>query len=257
MPAAPSRPRSPRRSRPRRTKGSAGRRSGATTSSPASARSRAPTGSGTLEQGDNRGAGRAALWLVYSHGYILAQPAIAGGWAERALRLLEGLEPGPEHVWLAISTAAATPAVDTVETRRLVREAADIGRGLPRPDLEAMGLASEGLVLVGEGEVAGGMRLLDEAAAAAIASDSDDFAAVGHTCCAMLAACALAGDVERASEWSERTTAYAGRYGFRPLYATCLHLVRGRLDLAWPGGRRRRRSCCGPRASSQWSEPPP
>ena len=174
-----------------------------------------------LDQQDQRGAGRVALWLVYSHGYIRGEPAVAAGWGERAFRLLDGLAPGPEHVWLAVVTAAGRFGDDTGEARRLVRDAAEIARLLTRPDLEAMGLASEGLVLVYEGEVPAGMRLLDEAAAVAIASDSPDFAAVGHTCCAMLAACELACDVERASEWCDRTTEYARRYGFRPLYATC------------------------------------
>jgi len=173
-----------------------------------------------LERDDRRDAGRVALWLAYTHGYIRGQPAIAGGWGERATRLLEGLPPGPEHVWLAIATAAARGG-DAEQQRRLACEAAEIARGLARPDLEAMGLASEGLCLVAEGKVGEGMRLLDEAAAAAIASHSDDFAAVGHACCAMLAACELAGDLERASEWCERTTEYASRYGFRPLHATC------------------------------------
>jgi LuxR family maltose regulon positive regulatory protein len=176
-----------------------------------------------LDRDDRRGAGRVALWLAYSHGYIRSEPAVAAGWTERASRLLDGLVPGPEHVWLAISIAGAMRGGpdDAEQVHRLVSEATEIARGLARPDLEAMGLASEGLTLVAEGEVAKGMRLLDEAAAAAIASGSDDFAAVGHTCCAMLAACEIAGDIERASTWSERTTEYAKRYGFRPLRATC------------------------------------
>lgn len=44
-----------------------------------------------LGRDDRRGAGRVALWLAYSHGYIRGQPAIAGGWGERAFRLLEGM----------------------------------------------------------------------------------------------------------------------------------------------------------------------
>jgi ATP/maltotriose-dependent transcriptional regulator MalT len=173
-----------------------------------------------LERDERRGAGRAALWLVYSHGYILGQRAIAGGWIERALRLLDGLSAGPEHVWLAVAIAA-TRGHDAAENCRALRDAAEIGRRLARPDLEALGLAGEGLVRVIEGEFAGGMRLLDEAAAAAIASGSDDFAAVAHTLCAMLVACEYACDFERASEWSGRTAEYARRHRFRPLHATC------------------------------------
>lgn len=172
-----------------------------------------------LGHDDLRGAGRTALWLAYCHGYVLGQPVVAGGWGQRAVRLLDGLAPGPEHVWLAIASAAGS---DDVERQRaLAAQAAQIARDLARPDLEAMGLASEGLCLVTEGDLAAGMRLLDEGATAAIASASDDFAAVAHACCAMLAGCELVGDIDRASAWCERTSRYARRYGFRPLSATC------------------------------------
>ncbi len=175
---------------------------------------------GYLARDDRRGAGRVALWLAYTHGYILGQGSVGGGWGERAARLLAGLAPGAEHVWLAIATAAAQGR-DAERQRRLAHEATVLARELGRPDLEAMGLATEGLCLVAEGDAGEGMRRLDEAAVVAITSDSDDFAAVAHACCAMLAACELTGDVERASQWFERTSAYARRFGFRPLRATC------------------------------------
>lgn len=168
---------------------------------------------------DLRSAGRTALWLAYCHGYVLGEPAVAGGWGQRALRLLDGLPPGPEHVWLAI--AAGAGAEDVERERALAAQAAQIARGLGRLDLEGMGLATEGLCLVADGDVAEGLRLLDEGAAAAITSAGEDFAAVAHACCAMLAGCEIVGDIDRASEWCERTTRYARRYGFRPLSATC------------------------------------
>jgi LuxR family maltose regulon positive regulatory protein len=175
-----------------------------------------------LGRDDRRGGGRVAFWLAYSYGSLRGQPAVAGGWSERAVRLLEGLTPGPEHVWLANGLATmAVARADTREVRRLGREAAEIARGLGRPDLEAMGLALEGRALVIEGEVGDGMRLLDEATATAMVSATDDFNCVGMTCCTMLAACELTGDIGRASEWCERTTEYARRYGLRPLFAVC------------------------------------
>src|SRR5688572_24492770 len=54
-----------------------------------------------LERGDRRGAARVAVWLAWSYGSFRGQQAVAEGWWERARRLLEGLEPGPEHAWLA------------------------------------------------------------------------------------------------------------------------------------------------------------
>ena len=192
-----------------------------------------------LAREDRRGAGRVAFWLAYSYGSLRGQPAVAGGWSERAVRLLEGLTPGPEHVWLANGLATmAVARADTQEVRRLGREAAKIARGLARPDLEAMGLALEGRALVIEGQVGAGMRLLDEATATAMVSGTDDFNCVGMTCCAMLAACELTGDIGRASEWCERTTEYARRYGLRPLFAVCrtsyarVLIWRGRWDEA-------------------------
>ena len=174
-----------------------------------------------LECDDQRGAGRAAFWLASSY-LSLGQPAVAGGWAKRAVRLLDGLTPGPEHAWLSAGLALmALGRGETLEAQRLGREAADIGREIERPDLEAMGLALEGHALVAEGQVLDGMRLLDEAAATAIGSGSADFACVGQTCCTMLAACELTGDIERASEWCEHTTEYARRYRFRTLFAVC------------------------------------
>ena len=44
---------------------------------------------------------------------------------------------------------------ETLEAQRLGREAAEIARGIERPDLEAMGLALEGHALVAEGQVDG------------------------------------------------------------------------------------------------------
>lgn len=174
-----------------------------------------------LERGDERGAGRAAFWLASSY-LSLGQPVVANGWAERTVRLLDGLTPGPEHVWLSAGLALmALGRGETREARQHGRDAAEIARGIERLDLEAMGLALEGHALVAEGQVAAGMRLLDEATATAIGSGSADFACVGQTCCTMLAACELTGDIERASEWCEHTTEYARRYRFRTLFAVC------------------------------------
>jgi ATP/maltotriose-dependent transcriptional regulator MalT len=84
-----------------------------------------------------------------------------------------------------------------------------------------MGVALEGEALVAEGAFAEGLRLLDGAAAMAIASGSEDFACVTTTCCSMLAACELADDVERASQWCHVATEYALRYGMRNIFAIC------------------------------------
>lgn len=187
-----------------------------------------------VARGDVRGAGRTAVWLAYSHASLMGEPAVASGWGERAGRLLADLEPGPEHVWLVVGAASSAMAGgDTVEVRRLARRSVELARRLGRPDLEAVGLALEGRALVTQGDVAAGMSRLDEAAATAMASATSDFACVGQTCCTMLAACELTGDIERASEWSDRTSDYARRLGFRSLFAICRASYAG--VLIWRG----------------------
>ncbi len=115
-----------------------------------------------LERGDRRGAARVAGWLAWCYGSFRGQLAVAGGWVETARRLLEGLEPGPEHAWLApFGGMKALRGGDTAAAIRLAREAAEIARAAARPDLEAMGLALEGEALVAE-EVAVSEVALDD-----------------------------------------------------------------------------------------------
>ena len=175
-----------------------------------------------LERDDRRGAARMAGWLGWSYGSFRGQPAVAGGWAETARRLLDGLEPGPEQAWLAaVGGMGSLKAGDTATAMTLARQAADTARTVGRRDLEAMALALEGEALVTEGEFAEGLRLLDGAAATAIATATDDLVCVTTTCCTMLAACEVAGDVNRATQWCEVTTEFALRYGMRNIFAIC------------------------------------
>jgi LuxR family maltose regulon positive regulatory protein len=174
------------------------------------------------DRGERRGAARAACWLAWSYASFRGQQAVAEGWWESGRRLLEGLEPGPEHVWLAaFDGIRALRRGETVAAIERAREAAKWARSLARPDLEALGLAVEGEALVAEGEFDEGLRLLDGAAATAIASGTSDFACVTSTCCSMLAACEVTGDLERASQWCELTSEYALRYGLRNIFAIC------------------------------------
>ena len=52
--------------------------------------------------GDARGAARVALQLCFGECYFHADVAVGLGWIERAERLLEGTEPGPEQGWLTL-----------------------------------------------------------------------------------------------------------------------------------------------------------
>jgi hypothetical protein len=52
------------------------------------------------EREDAAGAARMAIWLAVDHLDFHGASAVASGWLQRAYRLLDPLEPGPEHGWL-------------------------------------------------------------------------------------------------------------------------------------------------------------
>ena len=54
------------------------------------------------EAGDSRSAGRMATRLGRDNLLVRGDAAVAGGWMARAARLLEAVEQGPEHGWLAL-----------------------------------------------------------------------------------------------------------------------------------------------------------
>jgi ATP/maltotriose-dependent transcriptional regulator MalT len=175
------------------------------------------------EQGDVVGAARMAIWLAWDYLAFRGEPAVANGWLQRAHRLLDGVEPAPEHGWLAIREAEIAFVLenDVAAARRLARRARAIGRSLGDGDLELSALALEGMALASEGKVAEGTRLLDEASAAAVAGEMSELWAVGRACCYLITACERVRDFERASQWSERMLEFAKRWRIPHLFAVC------------------------------------
>ena len=49
------------------------------------------------ERGDGASAARMAIWLAWDAMAFRGEPAVAGGWLQRAHSLLDGIEPAPEH----------------------------------------------------------------------------------------------------------------------------------------------------------------
>ncbi|HTI32049.1 MAG TPA: hypothetical protein VL422_00130, partial [Miltoncostaea sp.] len=172
---------------------------------------------------------RAAILAVYLAGEarIDGNRPESGGWLARAERLLDELPEGPAHGWHAIELAkrAAAPA----ERRRHAERAVEVGRRTGSPDVEVMGLSQLGLALVGEGRAEEGMRLLDEAMAAATGGEVEDPLAVGDTCCTTLVACARLDDLDRAAGWCRVVTDFTGRRRFTPLAGWCRAVYAGVL----------------------------
>jgi len=174
------------------------------------------------EGGDVRSAARIAYGLAVDC-LDLRGEAPATGWLERARRLLDGVEPGAEHGWLALWEGhfALLYRRDSALARERGGAALEIGRRLGLFDLEMLALALEGLVLVAEGRVDEGMRRLDEATAAALAGEVGALDAIGATCCFLVHACERVRDYDRAAQWGERVLHFSRQWGITPALTVC------------------------------------
>jgi ATP/maltotriose-dependent transcriptional regulator MalT len=82
-------------------------------------------------------------------------------------------------------------------------------------------VATEGATLVADGEVAAGMRRLDEAAAAALGGEYEDLRAAGWTCCYLIGACERVRDFGRAAQWCREVEAFSRRLDIRFVTGVC------------------------------------
>ncbi|MGZ4227358.1 MAG: LuxR C-terminal-related transcriptional regulator [Solirubrobacteraceae bacterium] len=185
------------------------------------------------ETGDARAAGRAALELVIDCG-LFRGPAEAGGWLERATRVLDGVAPGPELGMLTyIRARFALVAHDLATARTLAREGVELARLGGSIDGEMICLALEGLALVADGSIDDGMRRLDEATTAAVSGEIADAGIVEAVCCHLIDACRRVRDFDRAGEWCRRVEEIATRFDDAEMFATCRTLY-GEV-LVWQG----------------------
>jgi LuxR family transcriptional regulator, maltose regulon positive regulatory protein len=173
------------------------------------------------ERGDDASAARVAAWLAADHLEFRGEPAVANGWLRRARRLLEGQPPGPDHGWLAVHEASLLLLEDPRTAGRLGAEAADLGRRYQVPELEMIGLATEGQALVLEGDLEDGMHRLDEASVLALGGEADLLACVAWACCYLISACEQVRDYDRAGQWCLRMTDFCEQHGIGVLLGQC------------------------------------
>jgi DNA-binding CsgD family transcriptional regulator len=174
-------------------------------------------------RGDARGAARIALELAEDALVFRAEEAVWNGWTERARRLLADLEPSPEHAVLAVRDAffAFMLAADMQEARRSAAGAIEVAKRFKMFDLEMLARAIDGVARVAEGHVAEGMRILDEATAAATSGEMRDIELIGNTCCFMIYGCERVRDFSRAAQWCVRVREFSERNGLTSLLAVC------------------------------------
>jgi LuxR family transcriptional regulator, maltose regulon positive regulatory protein len=174
------------------------------------------------EEGDRRGAARMAIWLGNDHLDFRGEEAVAQGWFGRARRILDDLEPAPEHGWLsAFDAEMALARGDTTAAVRLGWRARELGRELGITDVEMLGLATEGLALVTAGDVEEGMRYLDEATAAALGGEYEDLHGVCWTCCYLIYGCERVRDYDRAAQWCRKVEELTERMRIQFVNGVC------------------------------------
>jgi tetratricopeptide (TPR) repeat protein len=172
--------------------------------------------------------------------------AVAAGWYQKAQRLLESEEVGPEHGYLAVLTALFDEARgDWDRVFEAASTVLEIARREGDADLEAMGLTFQGLALSHRGELAEGTKLLDEAMASAVGGGLS-MLATGLVYCRMMCACLDLLDYRRAGEWTEVvdrcnvTTGMGGFPGDCRTHRVAVLIKRG----AWDDGEREALLAC-------------
>lgn len=171
--------------------------------------------------GDVAGATMTAVKLAIDYKSGLGNDAAAGGWLARAERLVAEADGDlgalPGHVWAA--RAYATADLDLAV--ELAGRAHRLGRELGDRDLELLGLSELGRELVAAGKGDEGMPLLDEAMAATLSGECAHLEMVVYASCAMLTACELTADLERAVQWCRAADEFVRTYGCPFLYVEC------------------------------------
>ncbi|PVZ05340.1 helix-turn-helix transcriptional regulator [Actinomycetospora cinnamomea] len=182
---------------------------------------------------DPASAARVGIWIASDHLDFRGAVAVSSGWLRRARRLLVAMDTRPEHGWLTFHEGyLAALAGDVVVARQRAAQTAEVGRHLDAPDLEMLGLALDGSLLVSRGEIDEGMRRLDEAGA--MAGEATIPISSGWAWCFLITACTTVLDLDRAAAWCVRTAELADRFGSRYLRAFCraeygaVHVWRGR-----------------------------
>ena len=171
-------------------------------------------------EGDVHGAARTAIHLYSDHTFK-GRSAVAGGWLQRARRLLDGLPESVEHGMLLVYEAeVANNAGDLELALEKAERAVEIGRRLHDLDLEADGLQCSGRLLIALGRPAEGLALFDEAMLSAVEGRLGPFA-TGKVYCSLISACDELGDFQRAAEWTEVGGQWAENHPFAVFPGLC------------------------------------
>jgi class 3 adenylate cyclase len=174
-----------------------------------------------LDAGAPRRAAAHAIELAHYYGSVRRQHSLGNGWLARAARLLDGEPEGPEHGYLALERSLVSLAKNDFETTLEQAAAAEqIGSRHGDRSLEIRGRQRHGMALVATGEVEEGTSLLDEAAVAAVSGELDPFSTLA-VYCNVIGVCRDIGAYDRASQWTERASAFCDAQSMHAFPGLC------------------------------------
>ena len=173
-----------------------------------------------VEEGNVPRAAMMAILLAIWFGARL-RLSVAGGWFQRAKRLLE-TEPSCEvHGYLEwAATMFAIAGGDDEHALESAQRAFDIGQRFGVADLQALGLTFGGYVRVRQGDVAPGMAMIDEGMTWAVGGQVSPLPAQ-LVFCRTISTCYELGDYRRAAEWMDAIAECSERTGIKGLPGDC------------------------------------
>ena len=158
-----------------------------------------------LDRGDGLRAARSAFWVAINLGR--GGQSRASGWLERARRLVarEDRDCVEQGFLLLARMFEHEAAGDREAALAAAAEAVAIGERFGDADLFALAAQDRGILLISEGRVGEGLRLLDEAMVAVTAGELSPIIN-GFVYCGMITGCQAAYEPRRAQEWTAALT---------------------------------------------------
>jgi class 3 adenylate cyclase len=147
--------------------------------------------------------------------------ALSGAWLQRAERLLDGVEEGPGHGWLAVTKSFRAAVIGDIDLAKAAAiKAEGIAGRIGDRNLAAMAQAELGFALIASGNVPEGMAMVDEASVAAVGGELEPDTA-GGICCTTIGACTTLGEWTRAAEWTDAQDRWCKREGIAGYPGMC------------------------------------
>ena len=173
------------------------------------------------ESGEKRAAAVLAIELCLDQA-TRRRDAVAMGWFERANELLEDAPPCSELARLedlrAIGALFVTRDLETAAVH--ARRAVSLSQQLGDRDTEAVARGHLAQILIRQGDVVAGTRLLDQAMTAAVSGELGPVP-TARVYCMTISMCQALGDIRRAREWTEEAIRCSSRPGLSDWPGDC------------------------------------